>query len=98
MSLKLEHSRKKNKLENWRDYGGSLDRFDRNDWRKRGLYEDLSNATKCGISQVSCVLFECLQVLNCCSLNKMQLAELCLLEMAQDCSSYFARYFSQLYD
>ena len=71
MSLKLEHSRKKNRLENWRDYGGSLDRFDRNDWRKRGLYEDLSNATKCGISQVSCVLFVCLHVLSCCPLNKM---------------------------
>lgn len=52
MSLELEHSRKKNSLENWRDYGGSLDRFDRNNWRRRGLYEDLSNATKCGISQV----------------------------------------------
>ena len=87
MSLKLEHSRKKNELENWREYGGSLDRFDRNDWRKRGLYEDLSNATKCGISQVSCVLFVCLQVLNCYPLNKMQLTELCLLEMAQDFSA-----------
>lgn len=53
MSLKLDHSRKKNSLENWRDYGGSLDRFDSNNWRRRGLYEDLSNATKCGISQVS---------------------------------------------
>lgn len=53
MSLKHDSSRKKHDLENWRDYGGSLDRFDRNNWRRRGLYEDLSNATKCGTSQVS---------------------------------------------
>lgn len=53
MSLNVDQSRTKNSLENWRDYGGSLDRFDRNNWRRRGLYEDLSNATKCGISQVS---------------------------------------------
>ena len=53
MSLKHGSSRKNRSLENWNDYGGSLDRFDRNNWRQRGLYEDLSNATKCGTSQVS---------------------------------------------
>ena len=56
MSQKHGSSRKNRSLENWQDFGGSLDRFDRNNWRRRGLYEDLSNAIKCGISQVSLVV------------------------------------------
>ena len=56
MSLNRGPSRKSHSLENRRDFGGSLPLFDQNNWRQRGLYEDLSNATKCGISQVGLVL------------------------------------------
>ena len=51
MALKNESFRKHN-LETWGYYGGSLDRFDRSNLRERGLYEDLSNSTKCQTSQV----------------------------------------------
>ena len=63
MALKNDSWRKNQSLENWRAYGGSLDRFDRNNWRERGLYEDLSKATKCGTSQVS-VLSLILEILE----------------------------------
>lgn len=55
MSLTPVSTRKNHSLEKWRYYGGSLDRFDQNKWRQRGLYEDLSNATKCGSPQVSVI-------------------------------------------
>ena len=29
-------------MENWPEFGGSRDRFDKDNWRRRGLYEDLS--------------------------------------------------------
>lgn len=57
MSLNRGSSRKRHSLENWRDFGGSFPLFDQNNWRQRGLYEDLSNTTKCGISQVGLVFF-----------------------------------------
>lgn len=70
MSLNRGSSRKSHSLENWRDFGGSLPLFDQNNWRQRGLYEDLSNATKCGISQVGLVL------LTVCLLSNVEMTSI----------------------
>lgn len=79
MSLKFERSRKKTSMENWRDYGGSLDRFDRNNWRRRGLYEDLSNAIVCGISQVCWICISATVYIFCCKNYSLAVWENCWL-------------------
>lgn len=50
-------------MENWFYYGGSLDRFDKNNWCRCGLYEDLFNVGKCWILEV-CEI--CVLVFNVC--------------------------------
>lgn len=79
MSLNRGSSRKSHSLENWRDFGGSLPLFDQNNWRQRGLYEDLSNATKCGISQVGLVL------LTVCSLSNVQMTSISTSSLVFPC-------------